>query len=90
VNAEILTERRGPVLWIRINRPEARNAMKAAMYDRLVAICGEINADDELARGRVDRRRRGGVHRRQRHCGAGEHHDRRRDGRRTSASSIRS
>ena len=48
VNAEILTERRGPVLWIRINRPEARNAMKAAMYDRLVGICGEINADDEL------------------------------------------
>lgn len=45
---DILTERRGRVLWITFNRPQARNAMKLAMYERLAELCGEINADDEL------------------------------------------
>jgi len=45
---EILTERRGRVLWITFNRPEARNAMKLAMYDRLAELCVEIEADREL------------------------------------------
>ncbi|MBV8074141.1 MAG: enoyl-CoA hydratase/isomerase family protein [Candidatus Eremiobacteraeota bacterium] len=48
VTDEILTERRGTVLWITINRPEARNAMKLVMYDRLVEISREINADDAI------------------------------------------
>lgn len=48
VTDELLTERRGRVLWITVNRPAARNAMKLVMYDRLVELCGEINADDEL------------------------------------------
>jgi enoyl-CoA hydratase len=48
VTGEILTERRGRVLWVTFNRPQARNAMKLAMYDRLVEICGEVNADDEI------------------------------------------
>lgn len=45
---DILTERRGRVLWITFNRPQARNAMKLTMYERLVELCTEINADDEL------------------------------------------
>jgi enoyl-CoA hydratase len=48
VTDEILTERRGHVLWVTFNRPEARNAMKFAMYERLYEICNEVNADDEV------------------------------------------
>jgi enoyl-CoA hydratase len=46
--SEILTERRGRVLWITFNRPEARNAMKLSMYDRLRELCAEIDADPDL------------------------------------------
>ena len=45
---DVLTERRGRVLWITINRPEARNAMKLSMYERLLALCEEIDADPQL------------------------------------------
>jgi enoyl-CoA hydratase len=48
VTADILTERRGRVMWITFNRPQARNAMTLAMYGRLVDICAEINADETL------------------------------------------
>jgi enoyl-CoA hydratase len=48
VNDDILTERRGRVLWITFNRPQARNAMKLTMYERLLELCAEIDADDEL------------------------------------------
>ncbi len=48
MNDDILTERRGRVLWITFNRPQARNAMKLTMYERLLELCTEINADDEL------------------------------------------
>lgn len=34
--ADILTERRGQVAWIRLNRPERRNAYDAAMADELI------------------------------------------------------
>ena len=42
---ELLVERKGPVLWVTFNRPEARNAMTWEMYDRLVTTCEEVNAD---------------------------------------------
>jgi enoyl-CoA hydratase/carnithine racemase len=48
VSDDILTERRDRVLWITFNRPQSRNAMKLTMYERLLELCGEINADDEL------------------------------------------
>jgi enoyl-CoA hydratase len=48
VSDDVLTERRGRVLWITFNRPQARNAMKLTMYERLLELCVEINADDEL------------------------------------------
>jgi enoyl-CoA hydratase len=44
----ILTERRGAVLWVTVNRPSARNAMTFAMYERLYDLCGEIERDDSL------------------------------------------
>jgi enoyl-CoA hydratase/carnithine racemase len=47
-DGDILTERRGRVLWITFNRPQARNAMKLAMYERLVALCDAIDADEGL------------------------------------------
>ena len=42
---EISTERRGRSLWIRVDRPSARNAMTFAMYDRIAAACREVDAD---------------------------------------------
>jgi enoyl-CoA hydratase len=42
---EIRTERRGKALWIRVDRPAARNALTFAMYDRIAAVCREANAD---------------------------------------------
>ncbi len=42
---EIRTERRGSALWIRVDRPAARNALTFAMYDRIAALCREANAD---------------------------------------------
>lgn len=48
VTDEILTERRGHVLWVTFNRPQARNAMKRTMYDRLAEIANEVNADDDV------------------------------------------
>jgi len=42
---EIRTERRGGALWIRVDRPAARNAMTFAMYDDLAALCRKANAD---------------------------------------------
>jgi enoyl-CoA hydratase len=45
MTVEIRTERRGKALWIRVDRPAARNALTFAMYDRIAAVCREANAD---------------------------------------------
>ncbi len=45
MSEEIRTERRGGALWIRVDRPAARNAMTFAMYDRIAAVCRDANAD---------------------------------------------
>jgi enoyl-CoA hydratase/carnithine racemase len=42
---EVLVERKGSVLWVTFNRPEARNAMTWAMYQRLVETCELVNRD---------------------------------------------
>ena len=42
---EIRTERRGKALWIRVDRPAARNALTFAMYDGIATVCREANAD---------------------------------------------
>ena len=35
--SQVLSERRGPALWVTFNRPEAHNAMTFAMYEELFA-----------------------------------------------------
>ena len=45
---EIRTERRGRALWIRVDRPAARNALTFMMYDRIAAICRDANADTSV------------------------------------------
>ena len=45
---QILVERRGPVLGVTFNRPEARNSMTLAMYERLYALCSEIDDDPAI------------------------------------------
>jgi len=42
---EVLVERRGDVVWLTFNRPEARNAMTFAMYERMAEVAGEVDAD---------------------------------------------
>jgi len=42
---ELIVERRGAVVWITFNRPQARNALTWNMYSRLETACHEINAD---------------------------------------------
>lgn len=45
MSEEIRTERRGSALWIRVDRPAARNALTFAMYDRIAAVCRDVSAD---------------------------------------------
>lgn len=46
--SELLIDRRGAVMWITFNRPEARNAMTWNMYDRLKSACASINDDSTV------------------------------------------
>ena len=48
MSEEIRAERRGEALWIRVDRPSARNAMTFAMYDEIAAVCRNANADPSL------------------------------------------
>jgi enoyl-CoA hydratase/carnithine racemase len=43
--SEVLVERRGEVMWLTFNRPDARNAMTFAMYQRMAEVADEVNAD---------------------------------------------
>ena len=43
--SEVQVERRGDVVWLTFNRPDARNAMTFAMYERMAEVAGEVNAD---------------------------------------------
>ena len=48
-DAHILTDRSDPrILHVTFNRPEARNAMTFAMYDRLAQIARDANGDAAL------------------------------------------
>jgi enoyl-CoA hydratase len=42
---EVLVERRSDVVWLTFNRPDARNAMTFAMYERMAEVAGEVDAD---------------------------------------------
>ena len=43
---EVLVERDGAVVTLTFNRAEARNAMTWGMYERLSAVCDEVDGDD--------------------------------------------
>ena len=45
---EVLFEKRDGIAWLTFNRPEQRNAMTFGMYDRLSAICKELNSDPSV------------------------------------------
>jgi enoyl-CoA hydratase/carnithine racemase len=45
---EVLVERRGEVMWVTFNRPEARNAMTFAMYERMAELAQEADEDRSL------------------------------------------
>jgi enoyl-CoA hydratase len=47
-NEAVLTERRGRVLLITLNRPEAMNAINGALSRGLVAACAELDGDAGL------------------------------------------
>lgn len=47
-NDHIIVTRDGPVLTMLFNRPERRNAMTWAMYDRLAEVCEEVDNDDSI------------------------------------------
>jgi len=51
VNDAVLTERRGRVLLITLNRPEAMNAINGALSQGLVAAVDELDADAGLSAG---------------------------------------
>ena len=48
---EVLTERRGRVLLITLNRPDARNAVNAAVATQMAAAMDTLDSDDELSVG---------------------------------------
>jgi enoyl-CoA hydratase len=48
---EILTERRGRVLLITLNRPDARNAVNSALAQQLADALDELDQDDVLSAG---------------------------------------
>jgi enoyl-CoA hydratase/carnithine racemase len=47
-DVNVTFERRGEIGWLTFDRPEARNAMTFAMYERLGELCAEIDSDTSL------------------------------------------
>jgi enoyl-CoA hydratase len=48
VQPELLEERRGKggeIVWLTLNRPQARNALTFAMYERIREVCLRVNAE---------------------------------------------
>lgn len=48
---ELLEERRGDsgeIVWLTLNRPQARNALTFSMYDRIGEVCLDVNADSSV------------------------------------------
>src|SRR5215471_3084363 len=46
--ADALFEQDGPVAWVTMNRPAARNGMNAEMLDRLTRILKGVASDSEV------------------------------------------
>lgn len=47
-NNDIVVTRDGPIVTILFNRPERRNAMTWAMYERLGEVCDEVDNDPDI------------------------------------------
>ena len=47
-DGQVRFERRDGIGWLTFDRPDARNAMTFAMYERLAATCAEADADASL------------------------------------------
>lgn len=45
---DLLVDREGAVVWVTFNRPAARNAMTFGMYDGLVKVMGDVEADPSV------------------------------------------
>ena len=45
---ELIYETRGATGWVTLNRPQARNALTFAMYDRLAEICSNVPRDGSM------------------------------------------
>src|SRR5438046_2838807 len=45
---DLLYEARDGIGRVTFNRPQARNALTFAMYERLAEICGEVDADKSM------------------------------------------
>ena len=45
---ELIEDLRDGILWVTFNRPEARNALTFAMYERLAAICATMPTDGSV------------------------------------------
>ena len=48
MTSEIISEVRDGALWIRFNRPEARNALTFAMYEELARLCQSVPLDGSV------------------------------------------
>jgi enoyl-CoA hydratase/carnithine racemase len=44
----LILERRGPVLWMIVNRPERRNAYTGAFFHRMIATLAEAETDPSV------------------------------------------
>ena len=51
-SGEVQAERRGAFWFVRLNRPEKRNALSQALLEALAGVCAEVETDPE-ARGVV-------------------------------------
>jgi enoyl-CoA hydratase/carnithine racemase len=45
---DALVTRDGPIMTLTFNRPQTRNAMTWSMYERLLQVCEEVDADDSV------------------------------------------
>ncbi|MEM9910677.1 MAG: enoyl-CoA hydratase/isomerase family protein [Pseudomonadota bacterium] len=45
---ELQTKQSGRTLWVTFNRPEARNALTFAMYEKLARVCSEVPTDGSV------------------------------------------
>jgi enoyl-CoA hydratase/carnithine racemase len=48
MNAPIIVERKGAVVWLTLNRPERRNAVSEELYRHLLHALGQAEGDADI------------------------------------------